>query len=195
MNPIALCLVLSLSLLRFGCEARPAQKSGAIDSLAAKPRVVIESSLGNITIELFDDAPLHRDNFIRLVKAGYYDGLCFHRVVPGFVIQTGDAQFREKPNPALDSLPPKTIPAEIKHSHRRGTVAAARLDDDVNPKRESSGCQFFINLNDNRSYDGRYTVFGKVVEGMDVVDKFEKLPRDGMNVPYSHIALKFRLAQ
>lgn len=193
MSRIALCLSIGLSLPWLGCETQTSKKSNAPDSLAAKTRVAIECSLGEIIIELYDDTPLHRDNFIRLVKAGYYDGLWFHRIVPGLIIQTGGAEFRETPNPALDTLPPKTIPAEIKHSHRRGTVAAARLDDDVNPKRESSGCQFFINLNDNRSYDGRYTVFGKVIEGMDVVDKFEKLPRDGMNIPYSHIALKFRV--
>jgi cyclophilin family peptidyl-prolyl cis-trans isomerase len=177
----------------FGCEAQQARLPQTAYSLSVKPRVLIESSQGNIVVELFDDVPLHRDNFVRLVKAGYYDGLWFHRIVPGFVIQTGGAEYREKPNPALDTLPPKSIPAEIKHSHKRGTLAAARFDDDVNPKRESSGSQFFINLNDNRSYNGRYTVFGKVIEGMDVVDKFEKLQRDGMNIPYAHIELKFKL--
>lgn len=177
----------------FGCEAQQARLPQTPDSLSVKPRVLIESSQGNIVVELFDDVPLHRDNFVRLVKAGYYDGLWFHRIVPGFVIQTGGAEYREKPNPALDTLPPKSIPAEIKHSHKRGTLAVARFDDDVNPKRESSGSQFFINLNDNRSYNGRYTVFGKVIEGMDVVDKFEKLQRDGMNIPYTHIELKFKL--
>jgi len=190
---VALYAISCFLLFVFGCEAQRARTAQTADSLSAKPRVLIESSQGNIVIELFDDTPLHRDNFIRLVKAGYYDGLWFHRIVPGFIIQTGGAEYREKPNPALDTLPPKSIPAEIKHSHKRGTVAAARLDDDVNPKRESSGSQFFINLNDNRSYNGRYTVFGKVVEGMDVVDKFEKLPRDGMNIPYAHIELKFKL--
>ncbi len=185
------CILLFL----LGCEVQQTRTSQTADSLLAKPRVLIESSQGNIIIELFDDTPLHRDNFLRLVKAGYYDGLWFHRIVPGFVIQTGGAEYREKPNPALDTLAPKSIPAEIKHSHKRGTVAAARYDDDVNPKRESSGSQFFINLNDNRSYNGRYTVFGKVVEGMDVVDKFEKLPRDGMNIPYSRIPLKFKVIE
>ncbi len=190
---VALYAISCFLLFVSGCEAQRARTAQTADSLSAKPRVLIESSQGNIVIELFDDTPLHRDNFIRLVKAGYYDGLWFHRIVPGFIIQTGGAEYREKPNPALDTLPPKSIPAEIKHSHKRGTVAAARLDDDVNPKRESSGSQFFINLNDNRSYNGRYTVFGKVIEGMDVVDKFEKLPRDGMNIPYAHIELKFKL--
>jgi cyclophilin family peptidyl-prolyl cis-trans isomerase len=190
---VALYAVGCFLLFLFGCEAQRTKPPQTADSLSTKPRVLIESSQGNIVIELFDDTPLHRDNFIRLVKAGYYDGLWFHRIIPGFIIQTGGAEYREKPNPALDTLPPKSIPAEIKHSHKRGTVAAARFDDDVNPKRESSGSQFFINLNDNRSYNGRYTVFGKVIDGMDVVDKFEKLPRDGMNIPYAHIELKFKL--
>lgn len=192
---VALYVTMCLFLLVFGCEAQRARTPQTADSISAKPRVLIESSQGTIVIELFDDVPLHRDNFTRLVKAGYYDGLWFHRIVPGFLIQTGGAAYREKPNPALDTLPPKSIPAEIKHSHKRGTVAAARLDDNVNPKRESSGSQFFINLNDNRSYNGRYTVFGKVIEGMDVVDKFEKLPRDGMNIPYAHIPLTFKLVE
>ncbi len=190
---VVLCWVGCFGLCVLGCEEARPRKLETTELHATKPRVQIQSSLGNITIELFDDTPLHRDNFIRLVKAGYYDGLWFYRIIPGFIIQTGGAEYREKPNSALDTLPPKSIPAEIKHSHIRGTVAAARLDDDVNPKRESSGSEFFINLNDNRSYNGRYTVFGKVIEGMDVVDKFEKLPRDGLNMPYARIELKFKL--
>jgi cyclophilin family peptidyl-prolyl cis-trans isomerase len=127
--------------------------------------VTIVTSKGNIVAELYPDTPLSDNNFVTLAKDGFYDGLTFHRVEPGFVVQGGD--------PVGDGSggPGYTIPAEIKHNHPRGALAWARNSDQVNPKRDSSGSQFYITLADSPFLDGAYTSFGYVVQGMDVVDK------------------------
>lgn len=112
-------------------------------------KVVFETTHGNITIRLYDDTPVHRDNFIRLVEEGFYDSLLIHRVIEDFMIQTGDpasrhAGFRDKLG---DGGPGYTLPAEINlpyNFHRRGAVAAAREPDELNPEWRSSGSQFYI---------------------------------------------------
>lgn len=111
--------------------------------------VMLETTKGNIRVKLFNDTPLHRDNFLRLVRSGFYDGLLFHRVIPDFMIQAGDSASRHAPEGKLlgDSPEPYTIPAEIRfpqHFHRRGALAAAREDDVQNPQRASSYSQFYI---------------------------------------------------
>ena len=106
----------------------------------------IETEYGNITIKLFNSTPKHRDNFVKLVKEGFYDDLLFHRIIKGFMIQGGDPESRDaEPKAYLGGGGPGyTLPAEIGAPHFRGSVAAARLSDQVNPKKESSGSQFFI---------------------------------------------------
>jgi len=108
----------------------------------------ISTTLGDIKIKLYDETPLHRDNFIKLVKEGYYNGTLFHRVIKNFMIQCGDPNSRNAaPNASLGSGGPGyTIPAEFnsKLIHKRGALAAARLGDEVNPNRDSSGSQFYI---------------------------------------------------
>lgn len=111
--------------------------------------VLIETNMGNIRVALFNDTPLHRDNFLRLVREGYYDSLLFHRVVPDFVVQAGDSASRHAVAEQVlgESPEPYTVPAEIvfpKHFHRAGALAAARESDDVNPQRASSCYQFYI---------------------------------------------------
>ena len=107
-----------------------------------------DSLLGEMKIKLYDETPLHRDNFLKLVKSGFYDGTLFHRVIPGFMIQAGDPN--SKTAPAGQQLGSGdvgyTIPAEIKPNlfHKKGALAGARQGDEVNPKKESSGCQFYI---------------------------------------------------
>lgn len=120
---------------------------------------------GNIVAELYQDTPQSQNNFVTLALNGFYDGLTFHRVEPGFVIQGGD--------PAGDGTggPGYTIPAEIKHGHPRGVLAWARTGDQVNPERRSSGSQFYITIGDATFLDGAYTVFGYIIEGMDVADQ------------------------
>lgn len=112
-------------------------------------QVKLETSLGDIVVELYNETPLHRDNFIKLVKEGYYDGVLFHRVIKNFMIQTGDGNSKTAgPNDMLgDGDPGYTIPAEFvypKYFHKRGALAAARTGDQVNPERRSSGSQFYI---------------------------------------------------
>ena len=111
--------------------------------------VLIRTTLGDIKVKLYDETPQHRDNFIKLVKEGYYNGTLFHRVIKGFMVQGGDPD--SKGAPANKSLgtggPGYTVPAEIVYPqlfHKRGALAAARQGDEVNPQRNSSGSQFYI---------------------------------------------------
>lgn len=110
-------------------------------------RVLIKTSLGDIRILLYDDTPLHRDNFLRLVNSGFYEGISFHRVISGFMIQAGDPETRTVAIPkSADSLNTYTIPAEFNkiHFHKKGALAAAREGNDVNPEMKSSGTHFYI---------------------------------------------------
>lgn len=111
-------------------------------------KVKIQTTLGDITVRLYDETPLHRDNFVKLAKEGFYDGTLFHRVIRDFMVQGGDPG--SKGAPAGKQLgsggPGYTIDAEIKEGlyHKRGALAAARLGDEINPERKSSGSQFYI---------------------------------------------------
>ena len=194
-------------------------------------QVLLQTTMGDIRIALFNETPLHRDNFIKLVREGKYDGVLFHRVIKDFMIQTGDlGSVNAKPGEELGETPEKyKVPAEIRYPqifHRRGMVAAAREGDRVNPKRESSASQFYIvygwNFNnaeielfkhklDSTSggkhvmppevmdayvryggtphLDGAYTVFGEVLEGMDVVEKIQKVETDPADRPKADIRI------
>jgi peptidyl-prolyl cis-trans isomerase B (cyclophilin B) len=127
-------------------------------------QATIRTSRGDIELELdAADAPQTVNNFVFLSCQGFYDGLTFHRYEPGFVIQGGDPLGRG------DGGPGYVVPAEIGLPHVEGAVAMARLSDQVNPQRDSSGSQFYITLAPTSFLDGDYTVFGQVVGGMDVV--------------------------
>jgi cyclophilin family peptidyl-prolyl cis-trans isomerase len=129
----------------------------------------LTTSKGNIVVSLdANAAPQTVNNFVFLANQGFYDGLTFHRVEPGFVIQGGD------PLGTGGGGPGYTVPAEIKLPHVEGAIAMARTSDQVNPKRESSGSQFYITLAPTPFLDGAYTAFGKVTQGMDVVKKIAK---------------------
>jgi peptidyl-prolyl cis-trans isomerase B (cyclophilin B) len=129
----------------------------------------ITTSKGKIVVSLdANAAPQTVNNFVFLANQGFYDGLTFHRVEPGFVIQGGD------PLGSGGGGPGYTVPAEIKLPHVEGAIAMARTSDQVNPKRESSGSQFYITLAPTPFLDGAYTAFGKVTQGMDVVKKIAK---------------------
>ena len=130
---------------------------------------IIDTDRGIVVIELYPQAaPKTVANFEALSKKGFYDGLTFHHVVPDFVVQGGD------PDGTGTGGPGYTVPAEIGEKHLRGSVATARTSDQVNPKRESSGSQFYICLEPQPALDGQYTVFGGVISGMDVVDQIQK---------------------
>ena len=111
-------------------------------------QVKIHTTMGDITVRLYDETPLHRDNFVKLVQEGYYDGTLFHRVIKDFMIQGGDPDSKGAPSDRMLGTggPDYTVPAEIlpQFVHKRGALAAARQGDEVNPERRSSGSQFYI---------------------------------------------------
>lgn len=108
--------------------------------------VTIQTTMGNVRVRLYDDTPIHRDNFIKLVRSGFYEGISFHRVINEFMIQAGDPRTRTVREGLADSLSTYTIPAEFRpqHFHKKGALAAARQGNDVNPEMRSSGTQFYI---------------------------------------------------
>lgn len=142
-----------------------ADELDAYSDEARTSRVRISTDKGDVVLELFpDDAPIHSAAFIKLAKSGFYDGLAFHRVEPGFVIQGGD------PDGDGTGGPGYRLPAEFNsRSHLRGTLAMARASDP-----DSAGSQFYICLADVRFLDGQYTVFGQTVEGVETIDKIKK---------------------
>ncbi len=186
--------------------------------------VEISTSLGNITLQLFDNTPLHRDNFLRLVEVNYYENLLFHRVMRGFMVQAGDPDSR---NASADQRlggggPGYTIPAEFIQGnyHVKGALAAARTPDEVNPQKQSSGSQFYIvhgsevkqdqldilarqkrivyQKSDIDQYlsaggapqlDNEYTVFGKVIAGIDIIDKIAASVVDANNRPHMDVKI------
>jgi cyclophilin family peptidyl-prolyl cis-trans isomerase len=154
--------------------------------------VILKTSMGEIEIQLFSkDAPKHAANFKKLVSEKFYDGTTFHRVISGFMIQAGDPNSKND-NRADDGKggPGYTIPAEIKAKHEKGSVAAARMGDQVNPKRESSGSQFYIVTGEASHLDGQYTVFGKVTKGLDIALKIEKVEKDAADNPLKKVVIE-----
>lgn len=136
-----------------------------------KYTAVIKTAKGDVVCELFPkEAPLSVTNFKQLADGGFYDGLIFHRVVPGFVIQGGDPDGNGTGGPGY------TIPAEINpaHKHVKGALAWARTGDQVNPERRSSSSQFYITLEPTPFLDGAYTVFGQVTSGLDVTEQIRQ---------------------
>lgn len=202
------------------------------EELVPRRQVLLETDSGNIRIELYNETPLHRDNFLKNVREGIYDGVLFHRVISNFMVQTGDTVSRHAlPGQLLGaSKEGEKIPAEIRFPeifHKRGSLAAAREGDDVNPERKSSQHQFYIvwgrRLSDmmldqvqdrldnatkgqvkltpelRQAYqryggtphlDGQYTVFGQVVEGLEVVDRIQWMETDANNRPLVDVRIK-----
>lgn len=181
--------------------------------------VLIKTTKGDITVKLYNDTPLHRDNFIKLINEGWYNDSPFHRVIKDFMIQGGQNQ-----NGVVD--PGYTVPAEFRanHFHKKGALAAARQGDHVNPTKASSGCQFYIvqgqvlNESSIQMYqqrlcktftkeqieayttvggtphlDGEYTVFGEVVEGLDVIDKIASVKTGYMDVPVEAVTMSIEI--
>lgn len=155
---------------------------------------VIVTDMGEITVRLYDATPLHRDNFKKLSDAGFYDGVIFHRVIDGFMIQTGDPDSKDAKKGVLvgEGGPGYDIDAEIVEGivHRRGVLAAAREGDELNPQRRSSGSQFYLTLVPTTHLDGKYTVFGEITRGFEVIDKIGKSPTDEKDRPTTDIRVK-----
>ena len=170
-TPVAIGLMLMLALT-CGSSSGVANDS-KLDGVPVRKTghyAIVDTDRGEIVIELYAaEAPKTVANFEKLSKDGFYNKLTFHRVEPGFVVQGGDPAGNGTGGPGYE-LPAEISPTE---KHVRGAVAMARRGDQVNPERKSSGSQFYICLEAAPSLDGQYTVFGGVVEGMDVVDKIK----------------------
>jgi peptidyl-prolyl cis-trans isomerase B (cyclophilin B) len=167
-------LVFALGMVALALAAAPAlAQSNTSDGLPLRHTghyAIVVTERGTFVIELYPKvAPKTVENFEKLVNKGFYNGLTFHRVEPGFVVQGGD------PNGDGTGGPGYEIAAEIKpdEKHLRGSVATARTGDEVNPDRKSSGSQFYICLEPQPGLDGQYTIFGGVVKGMNVVDQIK----------------------
>lgn len=191
--------------------------------------VRIETSMGDLRIALSDDTPIHRDNFLKLAREGFYEGTLFHRVIRDFMIQGGDPDSKNaQPGVLLgDGDAGYTLEAEFDLPylyHWRGAIAAARESDDVNPEMRSSGCQFYIVWGKKQTpasikkvratlaekgveltpqmiddyimqggtphLDGTYTVFGEVIQGMEIVDAIQRKETDKNDRPLQDIIIR-----
>lgn len=148
-------------------------------SLSPKNQVVFETSMGDIIIELYDDMPVTAGNFKKLVESGFYDGVIFHRIIPGFMIQGGDPTGTGMGGPGYN------IKDEFGSNNRndRGTISMA------NAGPNTGGSQFFINLVNNNFLDTKHPVFGKVVKGMDVVDKIAAVQTNANDKPLTDVII------
>lgn len=196
-------------------------------------KVKIHTTYGDMTVLLYDETPLHRDNFAKLVKEGYYNDLLFHRCIKGFMVQGGDPNSRNAAPGAQLGVggPPYKIPAEFNRNliHKKGALAAARQGDMVNPKKESSGSQFYIvqgsvmndmqidqvqryvqqkdstfqyspaqreiykTIGGTAQLDMDYTVFGEVIDGLNVIDSIAAQPTNQANRPNMDIKMTMEI--
>lgn len=166
-----------------------------ISELSEEPVLDIITNLGTMTVKLYSGTPKHRDNFVKLALSGFYNGVLFHRVINGFMIQAGDPLSKDEAQKAAWGTggPGYTVPAEFvkEYRHKKGALAAARRGDAANPYKESSGSQFYI-VQDERAcaqLDGAYTVFGEVIEGLPVIDKIASVQTDGRDRPVNPVKI------
>ncbi|WP_019947613.1 peptidylprolyl isomerase [Hymenobacter aerophilus] len=190
----ALLLVLVLTLAIPAVQAAKKPRKSKKDEL-----VTISTSLGDIRLVLSELTPVHRANFLKLARSGFYNGTTFHRVILNFMVQGGDPNSKDA-DPSNDGQGPaneQTLPAEIRPelTHARGAVAAARTADFVNPERRSSASQFYIVQNPKGTphLNGQYTVFGQVISGQDVVDKIAQQPTGPANRPLTDIKMTMKV--
>ena len=148
---------------------------------SSEKKVVLETTEGDIIIKLYSDMPITAGNFEKLVSEGFYDGVIFNRVIEGFMIQGGDPTGTGRGGPGYEIKDEFT--RTEKDENNRGTIAMA------NAGPNTGGSQFFINLVDNNFLDGKHPVFGKVVEGMDVVDKIAKVETDANDRPVKEVKI------
>ncbi|MBQ2387007.1 MAG: peptidylprolyl isomerase [Bacteroidales bacterium] len=230
-----LFLSLFVAIFAFGCSNKVADKNIATEPKEEETKekttmVIISTNLGEMKAVLYNETPLHKENFIKLAKEGYFDGCLFHRVIDGFMIQGGDPDSKTaKPGQMLgQGGPGYTIPAEFKQEliHKKGALAAARMADQVNPQKASSGSQFYIaqgksytenelnmlssrmgkafNKQQMEAYttvggvpflDYEYTVFGEVVEGLEVIDKIAAVEKDRRDRPVQDIKMTIKVVE
>ena len=149
---------------------------------ANNKKVKIETNMGDIIIELYSDMPITTGNFEKLIGEGVYDGVIFHRIIDGFMIQGGDPKGTGFGDPKIPNIQDE-FTHEGGNKNNRATISMA------NSGPNTGSSQFFINLVDNNFLDGRHPTFGEVVEGMDVVDKISKLPKDSSDRPLEEVKM------
>lgn len=209
-------------------QTPPAEQKVTDNDMAEKQqKFVITTSKGKMTGVLYNETPIHRDNFIKLINEGFYDGLLFHRVIRDFMIQGGDPESKGAPQgkPLGSGGPGYTLTAEIlpQFIHKKGALSAARTSDQINPRRESSGSQFYIvqgstvtqqSLDDmntrGKNYteeqmaiykkiggtphlDAQYTVFGEIIEGLEVIDSIAAVKTAPGDRPIDNVVMKIEL--
>lgn len=181
-----LCSFLLVSFLAIGQDKKPLPKEDYV--------ITIDTDFGQMVILLYSTTPKHKENFIKLASSGFYNGTTFHRIIKDFMIQGGDPNSKDT-IPYNDGLggPGYTVPAEFVPTlkHVKGALAAARMGDQINPKKESSGSQFYIvqNTNGTPFLNGSYTVFGQVIKGIEVIDKIADQPKNQSDRPLKNITM------
>ena len=167
------------SYLAIGILVLAVVQAGCLGEEDEGAKVLLETSMGNITIQLYSDMPITTGNFLSLVEKGFYDGVIFHRIIDGFMIQGGDPEGTGMGGPGY------TIEDEFTENNRndRGTIAMA------NAGPNTGGSQFFINLVDNSFLDDKHPAFGKVIEGMDVVDEIGRVKTDSNDRPLEEVVI------
>ncbi|HKQ97883.1 MAG TPA: peptidylprolyl isomerase [Candidatus Polarisedimenticolia bacterium] len=190
------CATLAFAALAVAVAFAPAgaadEKKGTgmtTDAKGGKDVAVIKTSMGTIVFELYPEiAPKMVENFKDLANTKFYNGTTFHRVINTFMIQGGDPLSKDD-DPTNDGTGsgPRKMPAEFtnKKSHVRGIVSTARANDP-----NSGSCQFFIVVKDSAFLDGKYTIFGNVIEGMDVADKIANVPKDANDRPLKNVVME-----
>ncbi|MBR7027375.1 MAG: peptidylprolyl isomerase [Bacteroidales bacterium] len=207
---LALSLIVTMALLFTGCKNgnktpekdinadQPSFSQGEVqepEAVVEEPVFKISTSKGDIVVKLYKETPLHRDNFVKLARSGYFDGMLFHRVIKNFMIQGGDPFTKQEGKEAQYGTggPNYTIPAEIVpgKTHKKGALAAARRGDNVNPEKASSGSQFYLVQSEDgcKHLDGEYTIFGETISGLDVIDKIASVATNNRNLPLEPVKI------
>ena len=183
------------SLAQVEMEQKQKEAMATIATLPDEPVFDIVTNMGTMRIKLYSGTPKHRENFAKLALSGYYNGLLFHRVINGFMIQGGDPLTKNPANADKFGTggPGYTVPAEFvpEYRHKKGALAAARRGDAANPMKESSGSQFYIVQNEAAcaALDGDYTVFGETISGLDVIDRIAGVETDQRDCPLSEVKI------
>lgn len=183
------------SLEQAEMQKKQEQAMATLATLPEEPVFEIVTNMGTMKVKLYSQTPKHRENFAKLALSGYYDGLLFHRVISGFMIQGGDPLTKNPANADKFGTggPGYTVPAEFvpEYTHKKGALAAARRGDAANPMKESSGSQFYIVQNEAAcaALDGDYTVFGETISGLDVIDKIAAVQTDQRDRPVNDVKI------
>ena len=176
---------LAAVLMLAGCKSKPEEEVV----------MVVETTMGTVEFKLYNETPKHRDNFLKLADEHFFDGLLFHRVIDGFVIQGGDPNSKDaEPGQMLgEGDLGYRVPAEIRVDQgiicKKGSILAAREGDNVNPDRESSACQWCFMMGPSPHLDGAYTLFGEVTSGMEVLEAIQKVETDDFDRPLEDVKM------